>query len=159
RAADNHQKARAAVEQMLTAVSEEWLAHVPHMELVRQKFLAKALQYYQGVLAEESTNPEAQRETGQAYRRVGDIQQLLGDAAAAERAYDAAVALLQKLVDDAPTGRASRQELAHSHHNHGNLLMSLGRHQEAEQAYRAALTLRVQLVHDGAAEPGCRQEQ
>src|SRR5207302_11398005 len=67
RADGNLQKARDAVDQMLTEVGQKQLAKVPQMEPVRRALLEKALQFYQGFLQEKSGDPAVMRETAWAY--------------------------------------------------------------------------------------------
>src|SRR5262249_14936764 len=66
RAEVNFKKALAAVEQMLTRISEEdyGLAHEPGAEVVRRKLLEDALRFYQGFLQEQGPEPAVRREMG-----------------------------------------------------------------------------------------------
>src|SRR5262249_57158414 len=91
RADRNFQKARAAVNQMLTRVGNERLAHEPRMEKIRRDLLTRALQFYQDFLKEKSDDPGLRQDTGLAYKRVGDIHEMLGEYPAAEKAYQQAL--------------------------------------------------------------------
>src|SRR5262249_20370052 len=94
----NLRKARDAVDQMLTKVSEIDLARVPQMEPVRRALLEKALRFYQGFLQEHNADPAIRLETAEAYRRMGDIYSQLGQLPQAEQAFGEALGLLQKLA-------------------------------------------------------------
>jgi tetratricopeptide (TPR) repeat protein len=158
RAADNFRLARAAVEEMLTRVAREKLAHTPHAERVRRELLEKALRFYEEFAARDSgSDPELRREAARALVRVGDIRALLGDATAAEAAYRPGIALLAALADEFPDDPAPREDLAAGCNNLGNLLRDAARHDEAEGAYRRAAELR-QALHDAAPAADARRE-
>jgi serine/threonine protein kinase len=113
RAEENLKQARAAVDKLFTRVAQE-LAGKPHMERIRRALLADALVFYKGFLTQKGSDPQLRHETALAYARVGDIQDILGNAAEAEAAYRQAVALLEKLVGDFPGVPAYREGLARS---------------------------------------------
>jgi serine/threonine-protein kinase len=151
-AEENFRQALEAVEQLLAEVGAVDLADVPHMETVRKGLLLRALGFYRRFLARRGTDPALRQETGRASSRVGDIQEMLGEPAEAEQAYDQAIALLEQPPADAPR----RRELARSHHQRGVLLKKVGRFPEAEQALRQALRLREELAEEF---PGQADEQ
>jgi serine/threonine-protein kinase len=151
RAEASFQSALAAVDQMLTRVSEkdEFLAHEPRTELLRLKLLEDALRFYQGFLKEKGTDPVVRWETASAYLRVGDIQKRLGRQAAAEEAYGAAIALFQALAAEFPRRPAYRHLLAGCYTNlGGSLLANTPRSKEAEGAFRRALAIQQALVDE-----------
>ena len=57
RAEANYQKARDAVDKLLTEVGQVSLKDVPQMEPVRRRLLESALQYYQGFLQQQGDVP------------------------------------------------------------------------------------------------------
>jgi Flp pilus assembly protein TadD len=85
-------------------------------------------------------------ETARAYSRVGEIQHKLGAAAAAEKAYNEAILLLQGLVNQFPDNAEYQRDLAESLHRLGILVGDTGRHPEEEQLHRRALVLQRKLV-------------
>ena len=87
----NFKRALEAVDQMLTRVGEAQLLHVPQMEPVRRDLLQDALRFYQEFLRERGDNPLVRSEAAKAYRRVGQIQVLLGQRDEGEEAYRQAV--------------------------------------------------------------------
>src|SRR5439155_23021077 len=115
RAEANFQKAKDAVDQLLTEVGE--LRDIPHMDLVRRKLLEKALSFYQGFLKERSEDPEVRREAARAYVRIGNIYQTLGQQATALEAFGAARTQLATLAQEFPSEPLYRRELAIAHFN------------------------------------------
>src|SRR5262249_30288298 len=99
RAEENFQKAMQAVDLMLTRVSEDRdrLRYEPGMEPVRRQLLQDALAFYQGFLQEKSDDPAVRRGTVDAYARLGIIQEMLDENAAAEQAFGRAIVLLREL--------------------------------------------------------------
>jgi serine/threonine protein kinase/tetratricopeptide (TPR) repeat protein len=144
----NFLKARDAVDKMLTHVGAVRLSHVPMMEPVRSALLEEALTFYQEFLQERGSDPKMRQETGEAYRRVGDIHRFLGQRDRSGAAYRQAIALQQELVDDFPAEPVYRKELAGSHNNLGILLQTTGRLQEAEAVHEQTLALRERLAAD-----------
>ena len=145
-------RARKIVDEMYTQVAQKWLAQQPRMEKVQREFLEKALQYYQELAKEQSTDPAVQLETATAYRRMGDMYHKLGQVAKADEAYGLAIALLEKLAADYSTVRDYRQELASNYHNLGSLQSYTGRPEEAKKSFGKALKINEQLVVDFPAE-------
>jgi tetratricopeptide (TPR) repeat protein len=148
RAEQNFESARSAVDEMLTSVGQQRLAYEPRMEKVRRDLLTKALHFQERFLKEKSDDPEIRDETGRAYARVGDIQEMLGEHEAAEQSYDAGRTFLAELNAEFPTNARYSQDLATCVNNLGQLLKSAGRTPEAEQALREALGLRQKLTDE-----------
>ncbi len=135
------QGGRRAIEQ-LTRVAEEELTHVPRLEPEVERLLREALEGYRRFLAQKGDDPLLRYETAQAYRRVGDVEQKLGDLGPAEEAYRHAIALLNALDLEFQGNLDYRQELAESMLRMGWLHFKLGRLREAEDAGRDALRIR-----------------
>jgi serine/threonine protein kinase/Flp pilus assembly protein TadD len=148
RAEARARQARQAVDEMYGEVAEEWLDQEPHMEEVQRRFLLKALQFYEEFAAEQGRDPEVRLAQATAYRRVGDIQQKLGEQAKAEEAYGRALDLSRRLADDFPAEPKYRELLAGCQHKLGVLLSQAKRFQEAERAFREAVALREKLVSE-----------
>jgi tetratricopeptide (TPR) repeat protein len=135
----NFAKARAAVDQMLTRVAAERLAHQPRTEKVRRALLEEALSFYEGFLRERATDPGLRWEVGRAAYRVGDIQALLGDTEKAEASYGQAIATFTQLVAEFPNKPDYQEDLAASYNNLGILLQETGRTSQAERTYHRAI--------------------
>jgi len=130
----NLRKALDAVDQMLTEVGQERLSSLPHMEETRRKLLEKALEFYEGLLSENSDDPVVRFETAMAYRRVGEIRYRLGRHEQALKAYDQAIAIFQPLAAAGGRHDANLRELARTNSRRGVLLRDLGRIAEAQQS-------------------------
>jgi tetratricopeptide (TPR) repeat protein/tRNA A-37 threonylcarbamoyl transferase component Bud32 len=150
-------QARDAVDKMLTGVADERLAGVPQAEQVRRELLGEALAFYRGFLREKADDPELIRETARAYRRVGDIERLLGEHAEAEQAYLDALALLSKEGgrSDGVSLRATRGAV---YAVLGEVRAERGQHEQAEQSTRLALAERKLLAEEVREDPRYRRD-
>ncbi len=157
RAEQNYGRARSAVDAMLTEVGQERLAREPRMEKLRRELLTRALDFYKQFLQEKSDDPGVRWETGRAHMRMGDIQEMLGEHAAAEQAYASARTFFTDLRTEFPDDARYRRDLAVCLNNLGQLLMDAGRTPEAEQALRDALDLRQKLVDESGREDDRRE--
>jgi serine/threonine protein kinase/Flp pilus assembly protein TadD len=137
----NFKKALEAVDQMLTRVGEGRLTNVPQMEPVRRDLLQDALRFYQEFLRERGDSPVVRSETANAYRRVGQIQALLGQPEEAEEAFRQAVVLLGKLLDESPDDPSHHKNLAAAHNGLGMLYHSTTRWPQAETHLQRAVAL------------------
>jgi serine/threonine protein kinase/Flp pilus assembly protein TadD len=157
RAEARSRQARRAVDEMYTEVAEQWLDQEPHMEEVQRRFLLKALQFYDEFAADLGREPHwgpvhhhspaaVRLARATAYRRVGDIQQKLGDPAKAEDAYRQAITLSRQLAEDFPAEPMYRDLLAVCQHKLGLHFSQVKQFHEAERAYRQAVALREKLV-------------
>jgi serine/threonine protein kinase len=111
----NLQKAREAVDQMLTRVSEEKLLDTPQMEPLRKALLQDALRFYQEFLKQKASDPQSRLGTGEAWRRIGSLQVILAEYAPADRAYREAIAILEALLQEFPAESRHRSALAAAH--------------------------------------------
>src|SRR5262249_34253590 len=134
RAEANFLKTLEAVDQLLTEVGQKELASLPFLEPVRRRLLEKALGVFEELLKTKSRDATVRFEARLAYRRVADIQRVLGQQQRAKRAFGQAVALLKQLCDEAPAQRSYRQELARAYHGQSVLSLQLGQRREAERA-------------------------
>ena len=86
------------------------LAHVvlapaaPTLKDARQRWLrgtyAEAREIYEELAKDESSDPILRLETGNAYRRIGEIHHKLGNTREAERAFQKAHEILGRLVNE-----------------------------------------------------------
>jgi tetratricopeptide (TPR) repeat protein len=157
RAKQNYERARAAVDQMLTQVGQQRLAHEPRMEKLRRDLLTRALRFYERFLEENGADPEVRWETARSRLRVGDIQEMLGEHDAAEASYNGARAAFAELAAAFPADARYRQDLATCLNNRGQLLKDAGRTPEAEASFREALGLRQRLVEEVGGEDDRRE--
>ncbi|HZU37491.1 MAG TPA: tetratricopeptide repeat protein, partial [Gemmataceae bacterium] len=87
------------------------------------KQFLKRMQALYGRVAERGGDTRATRlRTARAYRRIGNVEQLFGEAGQAVEAYDDAIQLLDGLVAEEPQSRPYRTELALAHFYKGQCL-------------------------------------
>ncbi len=145
KAENNYSYARLAVDEMLTRVARERLAHQPHMEKIRRDLLLSALNFYQWLRGYKGDDPNLRWETGRAYVRVGDIREALGERAEAEKSYRTALEYLEGLVKQFPDNPLYKRELASTLNNLGNLLQRFNDFAAAQAALQHSAELRQQL--------------
>jgi tetratricopeptide (TPR) repeat protein/serine/threonine protein kinase len=97
RAEANFDKARRAVDEYLSKVTDNQLLSVPGMQSLRRELLAAALPFYAEFTQERSDDPSLQRELASANYRLGRIQSELGNTDAVKTANDAAIRLFEQL--------------------------------------------------------------
>jgi serine/threonine protein kinase len=137
----NFKRSLDAVEKMLTRVGEDRLTNVPQMEPIRRDLLIDALQFYQEFLRERNDDPMVRTEAARAYRRVGQIQVLLGHRDEGEKAYAQAMALFKELLDDSPGDLSLRDELGDIHFALGLLYRNTNRWPQAEATLQHGIEL------------------
>jgi serine/threonine-protein kinase len=98
----NFAKARKAVDDYFTSVSESQLLRVPGMQPLRRELLQSALTFYQEFVAERGNDPAIRGELAAAYLRVGNIHAELDDKAAAWMAHQKARELYEALTKAMP---------------------------------------------------------
>ncbi len=112
RAEANFAKARAAVDDYLTRVSESRLFQVPGMQPLRRDLLQSALGFYQDFLKERGDDPTIFAGLAAAHLRVGRIVRELGQADEARWAFQQARDLYRALAERSPHDRESQGGLA-----------------------------------------------
>lgn len=140
RARHNLQQAQDSVDQMLLDVSVERLAPLPQSEELRRELLQSAARFCATFLSENPTDPAVREQAGRARRQLADINQLLGDTAAAEADYGEAIALLSPFGQRGSIRPVAGREWAAAHNNLANLLERRGDVGGADTEYRAAIS-------------------
>lgn len=130
----NFRLAKAAVDEMLSKFAEKDLAEIPQMERDRRAMLAKALDFYLTFLHDRAGDRSLRRDVGLARRRLGDIEEMLGDYRLAESAYREALTSFERSHVDPSTDLDAARTLA----NLGVLLKKENRFDEAERNLQAA---------------------
>ena len=144
RAEANFAKARAAVDDYLTRVSESRLLQVPGMQPLRRDLLESALSFYQDFLKERGNDPTIFAGLAAAHLRVGRISRELGQADEARWGFQQARDLYRTLVERSPDDRESQGGLAEA-------LDEIG--QTAE-----AIAIWERLIRDGPDRAGYEQK-
>lgn len=149
-ALDSLQEARTAADQWLINLSGD-LLYYPGLNPTRERLLREAERHYKTFSARTSDDPRLNLEYARSAVRLGDVQRLLGDNAAAMVAYTDAEAMFQQLLDTQPDNRDVQLELANARIGRGLVLSQTGKpRDEAEQMFAAAAKILERLL---AAEP------
>jgi len=156
RAVENLDEAMAAVDQMLTRVAQERLLSLPQMEPVRRELLHDALKFYQRLLDKKSDNPQLQRETAMACRRLAQLHGYLGQHTEAEQRYREAIAMFDELAAQSPLEPAIRNRLAFDRIEFANTLLALGKRDDFEKQTRLAVRMAEDLVKEFPDDPSHR---
>jgi tetratricopeptide (TPR) repeat protein len=157
RAEANLRTAREVVDRMFTRVAQD-LAHTPRMEKVRRALLVDALEFYQGFLQENGTNPTLRYEAALAFIKVGDIHGILGQHDHAEEAWRQAIALLERLSTQFPQVPEYRENLAYCFGELGLGLTRRGRLQQGIAERRKEVDLMEKLASDFPTVPDYRRK-
>jgi serine/threonine protein kinase len=154
----NFAKARQAVDDCFSTVTEDPAFQEPGQEAARKVLFQTALKYYQDFLAERGSDPSVKLELARAYTRVGFINDLIASKTEAVSSYEKACALYDEFVQAHPDEPAYRAELARSCESLAKLYQSTSRLDAAETQFRKALELRDVLVHEHPDEWQYRNE-
>ena len=153
RADEYFRLARSAVDTLLTEFAAIHLVDVPGAEKVRSKILGRSVAFYNEFLR-QGRQPTVKQGAGQAYARLGDALEQLGEYPKAEKNLRHAVGMLAPMVEGrGPEADAYRRDLARARHSLGVLLTRTSRYDEAQTELTAAIDLRRALAsRKGAAD-------
>ncbi|MBW3539799.1 MAG: protein kinase, partial [Planctomycetes bacterium] len=112
RAEVNFDKARRAVDEYLTQVTESELLTVPGLQPLRQDLLEAARKFYAEFTQERAADPTLRRELASANYRLGIIQRELGNDEAFVAANAEAIRLFEQLRDQGNVDRDVKLGLA-----------------------------------------------
>ncbi|MFL5244191.1 MAG: protein kinase domain-containing protein [Gemmataceae bacterium] len=132
RAEANFAKARAAVDDYLTKVSESQLIKVPGLQPLRRELLESALGFYQGFLKEHAEDAAIQAELAATYLRIARIQDELSKPAEARKAFDSAIASYETALGAQPHNGELEFSLADCWQSMG--MMNFNNHLDARTA-------------------------
>jgi serine/threonine-protein kinase len=115
----NFDKARQAVDDYFTEVSENKLLEtpLPGMQPLRKELLESALKYYRDFAREHRDDRNLQVELARAQARVGRITEDVGTMPDAHKAYQESRTLWEQVVRDHPGEPAHERELAQCYVN------------------------------------------
>ena len=103
KAADaNFARARKAVDDSFTIVSESKLLNVPGLRALRADLLGSSMRFYEEFLRERSDDPTLTNELLRTRLRVADVLRELGRTKEANEAYEAAIAGFEQALRDRP---------------------------------------------------------
>jgi len=157
-------QAREAVDFMLTRVGQEKLEGEPRMEQVRRDLLEEALRFYERFLQQKTDSAVLRWQTAQAFRKAGNIRELLGKHQEAEKAYRSSLELFDALPalsgsqEDAPEPSAVDQERAFAWSDLGIVLLGQGQAKDADAAFQRGLELKEKLCRDFPDRPAFQRD-
>jgi serine/threonine-protein kinase len=154
-ARENFDKARQAVDDYFTQVSENKLlkSPLPGLQPLRKELLESALRYYRAFAEQHQDDPAVQAELAQAYYRVGMITEEIGSKKEAAEAYDRSRAIRERLAAADPGDNAFRQGLADCYRQLGIVRgQFLGEPGAGLEALRRARDLAEELAKDHAGD-------
>jgi len=131
---------------------------VPFLSKATAALLQDMLPFYDRLAQQTGNGDKLQLRTAEANRRVGAIQQQLGQTAAAVKSYQRAIALFRELSSRAPTNSSLTLQMAQTDNELGRLFTSQRQTAEARQSHLAALELLQSEAARSAAPPAIRFE-
>jgi serine/threonine protein kinase/tetratricopeptide (TPR) repeat protein len=158
RARKNVRVALKALDGIYLQVAEDRLPRVAQRKKEDSELLKKAMEFYQQFAEQNSSDPRVRLDVGRAYRRVGDIRRFVGEHAAAQEAYLAAIATGQALTAESPDEPEFQYEVADSHNALGGDLLETGQLAEAGEHFRQAVDLLAKLATDHPSVAAYRAE-
>ena len=108
----NYHKARAAVDEYFTLISESKLLDVPGLQPLRKELLDAALRFYQGRVVERADDPDALANLAVTYLRVAEVCHTVNRNDEGVATIDQALTHIDRLVRDFPDARDSHGRLA-----------------------------------------------
>lgn len=136
---------RQVADDLMAALAEE-LQDTQDIPQVRRDLLVKARQVYETILQENRADRELCRQAARIHWRLAKAEQDLGDVAAAERLYRAALQLLEELSEREPEDPELQADQAACLLSLGTFLDSQMRRDEARRALGESQELYASLV-------------
>jgi serine/threonine protein kinase len=156
RAEDNLNVALQALDGIYLELADDRIPRDPSAKKKDEELLKKALGFYQQFAQQNSDHIPLRLQLIRAFRRVGDIQRLVGDHPAARVAYRSALARATALATELPSDTEFRYEQAACHNALGAVLEA--NVPEAADHYLKAITLLTRLTDDHPADASYRAE-
>jgi tetratricopeptide (TPR) repeat protein len=121
----NFARARAAVDEYFTKVSENQLLTVPGMQVLRGDLLRSALSFYEDFIRTRGDDPSLRKALAAVHLKAASIHEELGEHAKADDDYRAALRLSNAVLNAAPQDVEARESLA-------DACLALGKRRAAE---------------------------
>ena len=147
-AEENFRLARSAVDDYLTRVSESRVLRVPGLEPLRRELLEDALRYYRGFVELRGNDPSVREELILAFKRVGQINGLVGTGTAALEAFGQSLALAEPMAAARPGDIGLQGLIADLHNRIGVIQMKTGQVDAAFRSMNLAHSIGLALVKD-----------
>jgi serine/threonine-protein kinase len=158
RAEANFRKARAAVDEYFTKVSESKLRNVPGLQPLRKELLESARKYYQDFLRDHGSDRTVRADAAEAWYRLGFVEMEIGTPAEAAEAFREAVTMYEALARDQPAEPRHRYKLAMALNDLGNRQRMLGLTTDALRTHERSLEIRRQVAGANPDSPEFQKE-
>jgi tetratricopeptide (TPR) repeat protein len=147
-------RARRAVDEYLTQITENRLLKSNNFQPLRRDLLRTAQQFYEEFVNEHPDDPDLQAERGRAYGRLGAITMILDSRPRGLEDYQRKRDIFERLHADHPDDDAYQDELADSWLHLGRGYQAMSKVAEAEDAFPRARALWEALARAHPDEPG-----
>lgn len=154
----NFQKAREAVDEYFTKVSQSKLLNVPGLQPLRKELLESSRKYYQEFLEDHASDPSVRAEAAESWYRVGFVTMVVDTPREAMDAFQKAAEMYDRLVLDHPGVERYPYKLAMTLNDLGNQQAALGLEAEARESHGRCLAIREQVARDHPDVPEYRKE-
>jgi serine/threonine-protein kinase len=152
---ENARKARQAVNDYFTTVSENTLlkSPLPGLQPLRKDLLQSALTYYQDFVRQNADDPALRSDLAATYLRLGKITEQIGSKGEARQLLEKALTLYRELADAQPGDASVLRGWMNSETRLASVQYQTGQTALAAQGYRQALTRAEPLVRDHPDDP------
>jgi serine/threonine-protein kinase len=144
----NFKKARQAVDEYFTKVSESKLLNVPGLQPLRKDLLESARKYYTDFLRDHGTDQSVRAESAEAWYRLGFLEMQIGTQNEAAKDFQEAVRLYEGLARDYPSEARYPYKLAMALNDLGNCQAALGLHADSLRTEERSLEIRRRVAKD-----------
>jgi eukaryotic-like serine/threonine-protein kinase len=154
----NFLKAREAVDEYFTKVSESKLLNVPGLQPLRKELLESSRKYYQEFLEDHAQDPSVRAEAAEAWYRVGFVTMHVQSAKDAIPYFEQATQMYDRLSREHPSVERYSYKLAMCLNDLGNQQADLGREADARRSHERSLEIRKRVVHEHPDVPEYQKE-
>jgi serine/threonine protein kinase len=158
----NLARARAAVEDYLTTISESRLLNspLPGLQPLRKELLVTALRYYEDFVQRHQDDADLRADLAAATLRVGEITDQIGAKGEAVKAFRTASSLYESLAgaDSSPSNRSHRAGQGHCLARMAMIQFEQGQSDESLRSFERSIALLDQLMRDRPGDPATRAD-
>ena len=149
----NFRKAREAVDEYFTKVSESKLLNVPGLQPLRKELLESARKYYEEFLRDRGTDRTVRADAAEAWYRLGYIESEVGTEAEAAKDFQEAVAMYEALARDYPGEPNYHYKLARALNDLSNRQYMLGLDSDALRTMQRSVEIRRRVATENPHDP------
>jgi tetratricopeptide (TPR) repeat protein len=158
----NLARARAAVDDYLTTISESRLLEspLPGLQPLRKELLMKALKYYEDFVSRNRNDPGLRADLAASYLRVGEITDQIGSKEDALKAFQTASEMYESMAGAIPAAsdRTNRAGQGRCLVRMAMIQANQGQSEKSLAAFSRAIALLDQLDHDRPGDQKCRAD-